>query len=498
MSVNITFYRQLSFWLSLTTITVLGSGLSAQAETSASNGTESSPMGILTSAENFVPIQESVSPTSAPIPGTTATLANVLASQTTSAPTVAQADSAPAPSPSSEPAPATPAPAQAPTTPTASFSDVDPNYWAQPFIQGLTTAGVIAGFPDGTFRPEQPVNRAQFAAMLQKAFSTQSAVRQLPVNGFTDVPADYWAAPAIARAYEIGFLAGYPDNTFAPNQQIPKVQAIAGLATGLQLLPSGTVEDVVSTAYADSGQIPTYALDGVAAATQNNLVVNYPDVRTLNPLVPLTRAEAAAHLYQALVKLGQAAPLPSTVAAANYIVGGPGGVAQAPPTSPAPTETPTETETAPTATAAAGIGSYIGAGINIGVLGNDTALGDTNFTLFSKFRLLRALPVSLRPAVVIGDNTTFLVPVTFDIPLGATNIPIVSRFPIYPYLGGGIIIPTGDGGDVGPLVSAGFDYRLSSQFTATAGVNVGWSSGDVQLGVLLGIGYNFNTGFAGF
>lgn len=495
---NITFYRQLSLWLSLTTITVLGSGLSAQAETSASNGTESSePMGILASAKNSDPIQEAVSSTSVPIPGTTATLVDVLASQATSAPTVAQADSAPAPSPSFEPAPATPDPAQAPTTPTASFSDVDPNYWAQPFIQGLTTGGIIAGFPDGTFRPDQPVNRAQFAAMLQKAFSTRSPVRQLPAGGFTDVPADYWAAPAIARAYEIGFLAGYPDNTFAPNQQIPKVQAIAGLATGLELLPSGTVADVVSTAYADSGQIPTYALDGVAAATQNNLVVNYPDVRTLNPQVSLTRAEAAAHLYQALVKLGQAAPLPSTVAAASYIVGGPGGVAQTPPTTPEPTET-APTETAPTAAAAFGIGSYIGAGINIGVLGNDTALGDTNFMVFSKLRLLRALPVSLRPAVVIGDNTTFLVPVTFDIPLAATNIPVVSRLPIFPYVGGGIMIPTGNDSDFGPLITAGFDYRLSPRFTATAGVNVGWSSGDVQLGVLLGIGYNFDTGFAGF
>ena len=512
---NITFYRRLSLWLSLTTIAVVGGGSFAQAETMAPDQAEASAklsvdpkMSISSIIENSDSVQEAVTLRDA-VPGTTATAVDALTSQATAetaSPLVAQtgSDTAPSPgidttpTPSSEPAPTTPtAPVVAPAATSTSFSDVDANYWASPFIQGLTTRGVLAGFPDGTFRPNQPVTRAQFAAMLRKAFTQNQQVQQLPPGGFTDVPADYWAAPAIQSAYETGFLSGYPDNTFAPNQQIPKVQAITSLASGLQLPPSGTTTDILSNAYTDAAQIPNYALNGVAAATENNVVVNYPDVKTLNPQLPLTRAEAAAHIYQALVKLGQVAPLSSTVAAASYIVGGPGGVAQTPtaPTTPT-TPTPTPTDNAAAAAAAYGIGNYIGAGVNIGVLGNDTALGNTNFTVFSKFRLLKSFPVSFRPAVVIGDNTTFLIPVTFDIPLQATNIPILSRLPIYPYIGGGIIIPTGSN-DVGPLITAGFDYRLNSRFTATAGVNVGFSSGDAQLGVLLGIGYNFG-GFAGF
>ncbi|MBD2774011.1 fasciclin domain-containing protein [Iningainema tapete] len=212
-------------------------------------------------------------------------------------------------------------PTTTPTTTIAStFSDVDPNYWARPFIQALAEKNVITGFPDGTFRPNQPVERSEFAAMIQKAFN-QTQVRQLSPGGFRDVPADYWAASAIESAYETGFMTGYPDNLFQPNQQIPKVQAIVALVNGLRLTASNNVSDVVSTYYTDATAIPNYAIYEVAAATQGNIVVNYPDVRVLNPLVPLTRAEAAALLYQALVKQGQVQPLASNVLATQYIVG---------------------------------------------------------------------------------------------------------------------------------------------------------------------------------
>ena len=74
----------------------------------------------------------------------------------------------------------------------------------------------------------------------------------------------------------------------------------------------------------------------VAAATQANLVVNYPNVRQLNPQQPLTRAEAAAHLYQALVRLGQVQPLASNVAATQYIVGRNSNVSQTTPNTQTP------------------------------------------------------------------------------------------------------------------------------------------------------------------
>ncbi|NJR17769.1 MAG: beta-Ig-H3/fasciclin [Calothrix sp. CSU_2_0] len=206
-----------------------------------------------------------------------------------------------------------------PTVSPTSFSDVSQDYWASPFIQALAQRNIIVGFSDRTFKPEQPVTRAEFAAMIQKAFN-QNSVRQLPAGGFSDVPANYWAEKAIQEAYETGFMSGYPQNRFQPNQRIAKVDAIVALGSGLGLTASDT--SAVNTYFTDASAIPSYAVDRVAAATNANLIVNYPDIKVLNPQAALTRAEAAAHLYQALVRLGQVQPLASNVPAANYIVAG--------------------------------------------------------------------------------------------------------------------------------------------------------------------------------
>ncbi len=203
----------------------------------------------------------------------------------------------------------------------ASFSDVSADYWASPFVQALASRSVIVGYPDGSYKPDQPVTRAEFAAMLQKAFPQSPTTRQLPSGGFSDVPSNYWAAAVIQRAYETGFMSGYPGNVFRPNQQIPRAQALVALTSGLSLTASGATADVLTANYNDASSIPTYAIGNVAAATQANLVVDYPDVKTLNPLQPLTRAEAAAILHQALVKQGQLQPLASGTTATQYIVG---------------------------------------------------------------------------------------------------------------------------------------------------------------------------------
>jgi uncharacterized surface protein with fasciclin (FAS1) repeats len=230
--------------------------------------------------------------------------------------------------PSDQVTPSTPAPATPPTS-AANFSDVPPDYWASPFIQALAARNVIAGFPDGTFKPDQPLTRAEFAALITKAFANQNPTRQLSAGGFSDVPPNYWAAGAIQRAYETGFMSGYPGNVFRPNQQIPKVEAIVALTSGLGLNNgSAASADTLSTYYTDASSIPNYALNNVVAATQANIVVNYPDVKSLNPLGALTRADAAAIIYQALVKQGQLQPVASNTPAAQYIVGGTSGGTQ--------------------------------------------------------------------------------------------------------------------------------------------------------------------------
>lgn len=207
-----------------------------------------------------------------------------------------------------------PAPAIAQT---AQFSDVSSDYWAQPYIERLATEEIIAGFPNGTFQPEQPVTRAQFAAIVRQAFN-QNRTRSAP--SFGDVPANYWATQAIADAYAQGFMSGYPNGTFQPEQQIPRVQAIVSLANGLGFAPNSPVDQVLNT-YRDASQIPDYAESPVAAATENDLVVSYPDVNRLAPQSVTTRAEVAAFIYQALVAQGQLPELDPSLSATDYIVG---------------------------------------------------------------------------------------------------------------------------------------------------------------------------------
>jgi len=189
----------------------------------------------------------------------------------------------------------------------SSFSDVPSNYWAKDFIDALAARNIIAGFSDGTFRPETPVTRAQFAAMISKAFQ-QSNVRTA-IN-FVDVPSNYWAAGAIRDAYEMGFLTGYPGNVFRPSQNIPREQVLVSLANGLNLTASGSTSNSLNL-FNDVTDVSGYARNSIAAATEKGLVVSYPNVSSLNPRQTATRAEVAAFIYQALVNSGQAQAISS-------------------------------------------------------------------------------------------------------------------------------------------------------------------------------------------
>lgn len=128
--------------------------------------------------------------------------------------------------------------------------------------------------------------------------------------------------------------------------------------------------------------------------------------------------------------------------------------------------------------------SYIGVGGNIG-FGGSTDLGRGSFTAFSKIGLTNNL--SARPAINIGSRTAVLLPVTVDFPVRSA---VDGRVNVAPYIGGGVVISTGGGSEVRALATGGVDVPLSDQFTANAGVNVGFF-GDTEVGVRVGIGYNF-------
>ncbi|MBD2132683.1 DUF1565 domain-containing protein [Sphaerospermopsis sp. FACHB-1094] len=191
------------------------------------------------------------------------------------------------------------------STGATAFKDVPTGYWAKSYIEALAAQNIIAGFPDGTFRPNEPVTRAQFATIITKALTP--AVKRQAVQ-FKDVQSNFWAYNAIQEAYKSAFVAGYPDGTFKPQQQIPRVQALVALANGLNFTANNN--NIVSV-YTDAAQIPNYAIGPVAAATVRQLVVNYPTVQKLDPNRQATRAEIAAFVYQALVAIGRAQPISS-------------------------------------------------------------------------------------------------------------------------------------------------------------------------------------------
>ncbi len=115
------------------------------------------------------------------------------------------------------------------------FPDVPPDYWASPFIQTLAEEGIIVGYLDGTFKPEQPVDRDEFAAMLRQAFE-RGKVREIESGSvFKDVPDGYWASRPIKEAYESGFMNAFSGNLFRPQEEMPRVRALVSLSEGLNL-----------------------------------------------------------------------------------------------------------------------------------------------------------------------------------------------------------------------------------------------------------------------
>ena len=214
----------------------------------------------------------------------------------------------PVPAPPAPVPPVTPAPSPPSVTPApvegAGLPDLV-GHWAEAFVRSLVARGILSGFPDGTFQPEVTINRAQYAAMVARAFTLPD---RRPSSGFIDVPVNFWAAEAIAKTEAMGFIAGFPDGSFRPQQNLTRVQAVVSLVNGLGL--AGSSPDGLLV-YRDRAEIPTYAAGLVAIATQKRIVVNHPAVDQFEPMVDITRAEVAAMIYQTLVITGQAPAIAS-------------------------------------------------------------------------------------------------------------------------------------------------------------------------------------------
>jgi hypothetical protein len=112
------------------------------------------------------------------------------------------------------------------------FSDLKANHWGYTDILTARQAGIIGGYADGTIRPDRPVNRAEIAAMLDRAFSLQGTRQSIP---FSDVAGNHWAKGHIDALARAGITAGYPDKTYKPGNNATRAEVAAFISRALEL-----------------------------------------------------------------------------------------------------------------------------------------------------------------------------------------------------------------------------------------------------------------------
>ena len=127
-----------------------------------------------------------------------------------------------------------------------SFPDVNADDWFNVTVSSLANMNAISGYEDGTFRPNEPITRAELAAMAGRFYEAFDA--EYEEGTFLDVEGDEWFADAIAAAAELGILGGYPDGTVRPNNNITRAETCAIVNRVLERRPHdehlGDVEDM--------------------------------------------------------------------------------------------------------------------------------------------------------------------------------------------------------------------------------------------------------------
>ena len=102
---------------------------------------------------------------------------------------------------------------------TSPFMDVSTSHWAFPSINYLTKNIVLNGYLDGTFKPENNITRAEFAKIIVSATDTYDFTA---TSSFTDVSQDEWYYSYVSTAYKLGYITGYPDGSFHPDDNISR------------------------------------------------------------------------------------------------------------------------------------------------------------------------------------------------------------------------------------------------------------------------------------
>ncbi len=164
------------------------------------------------------------------------------------------------------------------------YSDITDSHWAYDSIQTLSSKNIIAGYPDGTFKPEDVVTREQLVKMLICAFELEGNTEL----DFSDVENDRWSASYIRSAVALGIVNGMGDGTFLPAVGVTRQDAAVMIARlcekkGIDLSGKGSVSD--------SDKIAAYALESVEKLVSAGIITGFED-GTFRPAENLTRAQA--------------------------------------------------------------------------------------------------------------------------------------------------------------------------------------------------------------
>ncbi|QJD87447.1 S-layer homology domain-containing protein [Cohnella herbarum] len=176
-------------------------------------------------------------------------------------------------------------------TPEKTFNDIAGN-WAESRIKQAINLGLVKGYPDGSFKPNHTVTRAEFAVMLMNALKPRNDGAALTFKDASKI--GDWARTAIAQAVQADIITGFTDGNFRPDAEITRSEIATMIARALRLTSDQSV-----TGFADEGKIPTWAKRGVSAMKKQGLMQGKGN-NNFFPDDAATRAEVVTVLIKML------------------------------------------------------------------------------------------------------------------------------------------------------------------------------------------------------
>ena len=173
-------------------------------------------------------------------------------------------------------------------------------HWAQEQIEKWRNEDLASGYPDGTFRPDDEVTRAEFVSFMMRVINSAEIEMETETDdlpGFTDVEEGDWYYEHVSAAVKYELLAGYPDETFRPGISITREEAAVIVSQLQELEDEGPVR-----AFTDKEEISNWAESAVSTVIAAGIMAGYHD-DTFRPGIPITRAEAVTALDQALEEI---------------------------------------------------------------------------------------------------------------------------------------------------------------------------------------------------